>query len=68
MLKDFFFVFVIILQDKVNKCVDLIKESSLLSDFGASTLMVPPSPTGVWDVASSSDMSDDDSGPSSLDG
>ncbi|KAK4726263.1 hypothetical protein R3W88_031180 [Solanum pinnatisectum] len=54
-------------KDKVKKCVDLIKESSLLSDFGSSTLMVPPSPTGVWDVASSSDMSDDDSGPSSLD-
>ncbi|XP_006366431.1 cyclin-D4-2-like [Solanum tuberosum] len=54
-------------KDKVKKCVDLIKESSLLSDFGASTLMVPPSPTGVWDVASSSDMSDDDSGPGSLD-
>ncbi|XP_055821100.1 cyclin-D4-2-like [Solanum dulcamara] len=47
-------------EDKVKKCVELITESSLLSDFGASTLVVPPSPTGVWDVASSSDMSDDD--------
>lgn len=52
-----------ILQDKVKKCVELIKESSLLSDFGASTLLVPPSPTGVWDVACSNDMSDDDSSP-----
>ncbi|KAJ8539492.1 hypothetical protein K7X08_013744 [Anisodus acutangulus] len=50
-------------KDRVKKCVELIQESSLLSDFVkgpvASTPLVPQSPIGVLDVACLSYKSDD---------
>ncbi|OIT28667.1 PREDICTED: cyclin-D2-1-like [Nicotiana attenuata] len=47
-------------KDRVNKCIELIQESSLLSDFDkGSTPFVPQSPIGVLDATCLSYKTDD---------